>query len=231
MLRQSINQNLAETVVVKETQSLTKVSGVDPVTSSHWALVVPPEKFKDEILSLRQWKKTKQVSMVEGHQKIIIELDNSTANHNEQHLTVQRHHKVFADRTQSNIFYESCAINFHNLWSRIWWHKWFQTVTQKYFLSRWFQSFKNTSTRKEKHRVRRWNDRKMFKVLNSWNLRRKIKKMLKSGKWKLHNEKLRAKLKRKIIKHRTQPPINIECSAQIRLKPLLFNHHIVSYEA
>ena len=35
---------LAETVVVKLTQSLTKVSGVDPVTSSHCARVVPPTK-------------------------------------------------------------------------------------------------------------------------------------------------------------------------------------------
>ena len=42
-LRQSISQNLALTVVVKLTQSLTKVRGVLPVTSSHWALVVPPE--------------------------------------------------------------------------------------------------------------------------------------------------------------------------------------------
>lgn len=36
---QSINQNRADTVVVNETQSLTNVNGVDPVTSSHWALV------------------------------------------------------------------------------------------------------------------------------------------------------------------------------------------------
>ena len=42
-LRQSISQNLALTVVVKLTQSLTKVRGVLPVTSSHWARVVPPE--------------------------------------------------------------------------------------------------------------------------------------------------------------------------------------------
>ena len=39
---QSISQNLALTVVVKLTQSLTKVRGVLPVTSSHWARVVPP---------------------------------------------------------------------------------------------------------------------------------------------------------------------------------------------
>lgn len=32
---QSISQKRAETVVVNETQSLTKVNGVDPVTSSH----------------------------------------------------------------------------------------------------------------------------------------------------------------------------------------------------
>ncbi len=42
--RQSISQNLAETVVVKLTQSLTNVRGVEPVTSSHWARVVPPNK-------------------------------------------------------------------------------------------------------------------------------------------------------------------------------------------
>lgn len=41
---QSISQNLADTVVVNETQSFTKVRGVDPVTSSHCALVVPPEE-------------------------------------------------------------------------------------------------------------------------------------------------------------------------------------------
>jgi hypothetical protein len=35
ILRQSINQKRADTVVVNETQSFTKVSGVDPVTSSH----------------------------------------------------------------------------------------------------------------------------------------------------------------------------------------------------
>lgn len=39
---QSINQNLADTVVVNETQSLTNVRGVEPVTSSHWALALPP---------------------------------------------------------------------------------------------------------------------------------------------------------------------------------------------
>lgn len=46
MFLQSISQNLADTVVVKETQSLTKVSGVDPVTSSHCARVVPPSPHK-----------------------------------------------------------------------------------------------------------------------------------------------------------------------------------------
>lgn len=43
ILRQSINQKRADTVVVNETQSLTNVNGVDPVTSSHCARVVPPE--------------------------------------------------------------------------------------------------------------------------------------------------------------------------------------------
>ena len=33
---------LADTVVVNDTQSLTKVSGVVPVMSSHWAGAVPP---------------------------------------------------------------------------------------------------------------------------------------------------------------------------------------------
>lgn len=42
ILRQSMSQNLADTVVVNETQSFTKVNGVEPVTSSHCALVVPP---------------------------------------------------------------------------------------------------------------------------------------------------------------------------------------------
>ena len=43
MLRQSISQKRADTVVVKDTQSLTNVRGVEPVTSSHWARVVPPD--------------------------------------------------------------------------------------------------------------------------------------------------------------------------------------------
>lgn len=47
IFRQSMSQNLADTVVVKDTQSLTKVSGVDPVTSSHWALVVPPSYIRN----------------------------------------------------------------------------------------------------------------------------------------------------------------------------------------
>jgi len=40
--RQSISQNRADTVVVNETQSLINVRGVEPVTSSHCALDVPP---------------------------------------------------------------------------------------------------------------------------------------------------------------------------------------------
>jgi hypothetical protein len=43
MLRQSISQKRADTVVVNVTQSFTNVRGVEPVTSSHWARVVPPE--------------------------------------------------------------------------------------------------------------------------------------------------------------------------------------------
>ena len=38
-----IKAYLADTVVVKETQSFTKVRGVEPVTSSHWALEEPPK--------------------------------------------------------------------------------------------------------------------------------------------------------------------------------------------
>jgi len=40
---QSINQNLAETVVVNDTLSFIKVNGVDPVTSSHCDSFVPPK--------------------------------------------------------------------------------------------------------------------------------------------------------------------------------------------
>jgi len=40
---QSINQNLAETVVVNDTLSFMKVNGVDPVTSSHCDSLVPPK--------------------------------------------------------------------------------------------------------------------------------------------------------------------------------------------
>lgn len=42
MFLQSISQNLADTVVVKETRSFINVRGVDPVTSSHCASLVPP---------------------------------------------------------------------------------------------------------------------------------------------------------------------------------------------
>ena len=51
MFRQSISQKRAETVVVNETQSLTNVRGVEPVTSSHWARVVPPKSNSFNILS------------------------------------------------------------------------------------------------------------------------------------------------------------------------------------
>jgi hypothetical protein len=65
MLRQSISQNRAETVVVNVTQSFTNVSGVEPVTSSHCARVVPPEgstvvlqilhKYNHKISSFCYW--------------------------------------------------------------------------------------------------------------------------------------------------------------------------------
>ena len=54
---QSISQNLADTVVVKDTQSLTNVNGVDPVTSSHWALVVPPAPKHRHVKSMVKGKK------------------------------------------------------------------------------------------------------------------------------------------------------------------------------
>lgn len=53
MFLQSISQNRADTVVVKETQSLTNVRGVEPVTSSHCALVVPPIERSDLICASR----------------------------------------------------------------------------------------------------------------------------------------------------------------------------------
>lgn len=43
---QSINQNLAETVVVNDTLSFIKVNGVEPVTSSHCDSLVPPRIIK-----------------------------------------------------------------------------------------------------------------------------------------------------------------------------------------
>lgn len=39
---ESVFSHLADTFVVKETQSVTKDSGVVPVMSSHWAGDVPP---------------------------------------------------------------------------------------------------------------------------------------------------------------------------------------------
>lgn len=44
--RQSISQKRADTVVVKETHELTKVKGVEPVTSSHCAFEGPPDRTK-----------------------------------------------------------------------------------------------------------------------------------------------------------------------------------------
>lgn len=41
--------HLADTFVVKETQSVTKDSGVVPVMSSHWAGDVPPVRKQDEL--------------------------------------------------------------------------------------------------------------------------------------------------------------------------------------
>lgn len=42
--------HLADTFVVKETQSVTKDSGVVPVMSSHWAGDVPPVGKQTEII-------------------------------------------------------------------------------------------------------------------------------------------------------------------------------------
>lgn len=43
---------LADTLVVNETHWFTKVSGVEPVISSHWAGVVPPRAQNDEFIML-----------------------------------------------------------------------------------------------------------------------------------------------------------------------------------
>lgn len=43
-----MSQNRADTVVVNDTQSLTNVSGVDPVTSSHCARDGPPTIYVDD---------------------------------------------------------------------------------------------------------------------------------------------------------------------------------------
>lgn len=51
--RQSISQNRADTVVVNDTQSLTNVSGVEPVTSSHCARDVPPANNATNTRALR----------------------------------------------------------------------------------------------------------------------------------------------------------------------------------
>lgn len=45
--------HLADTFVVKETQSVTKDSGVVPVMSSHWAGDVPPVGNKQRLSSTR----------------------------------------------------------------------------------------------------------------------------------------------------------------------------------
>jgi hypothetical protein len=53
ILRQSISQKRADTVVVNVTQSFTNVRGVEPVTSSHCARVVPPEGTMNAFQILR----------------------------------------------------------------------------------------------------------------------------------------------------------------------------------
>lgn len=55
---QSINQNLAETVVVNDTLSFMKVNGVEPVTSSHWDSLVPPKVNK--VLLIQQHYKNRK---------------------------------------------------------------------------------------------------------------------------------------------------------------------------
>ena len=66
-LRQSISQNLALTVVVKLTQSLTKVRGVLPVTSSHWARVVPPE-----VTMFREYRTGKGEEVREARECVVL---------------------------------------------------------------------------------------------------------------------------------------------------------------
>lgn len=46
---------LADTFVVKETHWLTKVRGVEPVMSSHWAGVVPPGTQTHDLLPNLSW--------------------------------------------------------------------------------------------------------------------------------------------------------------------------------
>ena len=48
-----ISSNLAVTLDVKNTQSLTKVNAVEPVMSSHWAGVEPPSGQEGEGLRVR----------------------------------------------------------------------------------------------------------------------------------------------------------------------------------
>ena len=52
----SVVSHLADTVVVKDAQSLTKVRGVVPVISSHCAGVVPPENNKrtNQLVTMEQ---------------------------------------------------------------------------------------------------------------------------------------------------------------------------------
>lgn len=45
---------LADTLVVNETHWFTKVSGVEPVMSSHWAGVVPPRAQNDKLINCFQ---------------------------------------------------------------------------------------------------------------------------------------------------------------------------------
>ena len=60
IFRQSINQNLADTVVTKDTQSFTKVSGEEPVTSSQTARDWPPKNL-DIFVSFSQINSTNKI--------------------------------------------------------------------------------------------------------------------------------------------------------------------------
>ena len=72
----SVVSYLADTVVVKDAQSLTKVRGVVPVISSHCAGVVPPENNKrsNQLVTMETRQLVVEGNAEEAPQIVLLEI-------------------------------------------------------------------------------------------------------------------------------------------------------------